>query len=58
LKASTDAHRRAGRPPIKAALAIERLNMDFDGVIRPQGVAGDLGAFEFRSDAKNMSQTR
>ena len=38
---------RSGGPAIDSALEVPGLVTDFDGVLRPQGLAYDIGAFEF-----------
>jgi hypothetical protein len=43
---STDFHLQAGSPAINAAHGAWAVPVDFDGVLRPQGPASDMGAFE------------
>ncbi|MGC4120868.1 MAG: lamin tail domain-containing protein [Myxococcales bacterium] len=45
-----DFHLKAGSPAIDLAPAGEDA-ADFDGIVRPQGAAADLGAFEFSAPA-------
>jgi polygalacturonase len=45
--AGNDFHLLAGSPAIDAALGSPQSPVDFDGIARPRGAAGDLGAFEF-----------
>jgi chitodextrinase len=43
---STDYHLQSGSPAIDGALASYAVGQDFDGLLRPQGPAPDIGAFE------------
>lgn len=42
-----DFHLQSGSPAINAGTTIATFNTDFDGVLRPQGSAWDIGAYEF-----------
>lgn len=44
-----DFHLQSGSPAIDAVLGTPLSTHDFDGVARPLGAAGDLGAFEYSS---------
>lgn len=44
--AGSDFHLQAGSPAIDAVLGAPLSTLDFDGIPRPVGSAGDLGAFE------------
>jgi hypothetical protein len=45
--AARDFHLQVGSPAKDAGVTISGLGTDFDGVIRPQGSAYDLGAYEY-----------
>jgi hypothetical protein len=48
----TDYHLQDGSPAIDVGLTIPWLNVDLEGVSRPQGTKYDLGAFEFVKEIK------
>lgn len=45
--ASRNFHLQSGSPAINAGVAVTGLNVDRDGVLRPQGASLDIGAYEF-----------
>lgn len=42
-------HLQTGSPAIDAGTAVS-VSRDFDGIIRPQGIAFDIGAFEYNQN--------
>ncbi len=42
-----DFHLQAGSPAINAGFTLPNVLNDFEGVLRPQGAAWDIGAYEF-----------
>ena len=48
LAGAADAHLRPGSPAIDAGVTLSKVSADFDGVTRPQGVACDIGAYEYK----------
>lgn len=47
--ATPDFHLQPGSPAIDAGVTISGLATDFDGILRPQGSAFDIGAYEYIS---------
>src|SRR5713101_5480671 len=45
--ATSDFHLHAGSPAIDAGVTLAQVPVDADGIIRPQGMAYDIGAYEF-----------
>ncbi|MBM4016806.1 MAG: DUF1565 domain-containing protein [Planctomycetes bacterium] len=52
LAGPADAHLKAGSPAIDAGVALKEVAADKDGAARPQGAACDIGAYEYRANAK------
>jgi hypothetical protein len=48
-EAAFDYHLKSGSPAINAGASAPGVNVDLDGVTRPQGAAFDIGAYEFAS---------
>ena len=42
-----DSHLQAGSPAIDAGVILTEVTIDLDGIIRPQGVFFDIGAYEY-----------
>jgi hypothetical protein len=53
---SKDFHLQSTSSAINAGASIATLQTDFDGVIRPQGPADDIGAYEFFQGSSQSSQ--
>jgi hypothetical protein len=53
--ASPDFHLQPGSPAIHAGVPIGGLAADFDGVARPQGLALDIGAYQYVSEGPTMT---
>ncbi len=47
LVSVADAHLQSVSPAISGATTVSGLLFDFDGIVRPQGTAYDIGAYEF-----------
>jgi hypothetical protein len=51
--ATYDFHLLTGSPAIDHGVSLTGFNYDHDGVIRPQGAAWDMGAFEYAAATNN-----
>ena len=51
LAGPADAHLKAGSPAIDAGAVLKEITVDIDGAARPQGIAPDIGAYEFEGAA-------
>jgi hypothetical protein len=49
-----DFHLQAGSPAIDKGVTLTLVPDDFDGVLRPQGTAYDIGAYEYRSGSSPL----
>jgi len=48
-EAGLDFHLLSGSPAIDTGLATPDITLDYDGVLRPQGAATDIGAYEYHN---------
>ena len=53
--AAGDFHLQSGSPAIDKGAVVTGFTQDYAGVARPQGVAWDIGAFEFKSGAMPLA---
>ncbi len=57
VNASTfDFHLQSGSPAIDTGLTLSDVTVDYDGHVRPQGAAYDIGAYEYVGSLRNSRQ--
>ena len=49
-----DFHLQSGSPAINAGVSLSEVPQDFEGTVRPQGSAYDIGAFEYRESGNHL----